>query len=256
MENISSEYYLAKKCLMNNTYQLLNVNSELNKQNMTSIVPSPEFKDHKQSYINHSNENQSQKENICLESDEYDSDCSLGSLNSLYLRLKDNSKIQNLNKTIVSIQQLQPTVCNFDEIDSASENNEVPLPKPKNDKDANINYLKDTKSQNDNIYLESEEYDSDCSLGSLNSLYLRLKDNSKILDYSAKQLQPAICRLSKTNSSPGNNKVTKTKTSEKVITYNKTEDTKPIMKLNTTLFYGKQVMSVHIKIIYYYYYNL
>eukprot|EP00102_Acyrthosiphon_pisum_P021250 XP_016658460.1 PREDICTED: uncharacterized protein LOC107883284 [Acyrthosiphon pisum] len=244
MENTSSEYYPAEKCLMNITHQLLNVNSEINKQNMTSIVPSPELKDYKHAYINYSNENQSQNDNICFKSDEYDSDCSLGSLNSLYLRLKDNSKIQNLNKTIrVSIQQLQPTVCNFNETDSASENNGVPIPEPKNDKDANINHLNDTKSQNDNICLESDEYDSDCSLGSLNSLYLRLKDNSKILDYSRKQLQPAICKLSKTNSSPGNNKVTKTKTSEKIIAYDKTEDTKPIMKLNTTLFYGKQKLT-------------
>jgi len=248
MENITSEYYPAEKCLMNITHQLLNVDSELNKQNMTSIVPSAELKDHKHTYINHTNEKQSQNDNICLELDEYDSDCSLGSLNSLYLRLKDNSKIQNLNKTIgVSIQQLQPTAYNFNETDSAFENNEVPSPKSKNDKDANINHLNDSKSQNDIICLESDEYDSDCSLGSLNSLYLRLKDNSKILDYSTKQLQPVLCKLSKTNSSPGNNKVTKTTNSEKIMAYDKIEDTKPIMKLSTTLFYGKQVMSIHIK---------
>jgi len=250
MENISSEYYPAEKCLMNITHQLLNVDSELNKQNMISIIPSLELKDYKHAHINHTNENQSQSD-ICLESDEYDSDCSLGSLNSLYLRLKNNYKNQNLNKTIrVSIQQLQPTVYNSNETDSASENNEVSSPKSKNDKDAHISHLNDSKSQNDNICLESDEYDSDCSLGSLNSLYLRLKDNYKILDYSTKQLQPAICNMSKTNSSPGNNKVTKPKTSEKIMAYNKTEDTKPIIKLNTTLFYGKQVMSMHIKIIY------
>lgn len=246
MENISSDYP-AKTRLMNTKHQLLNVDSEL-KQNMTSIVPSPELKDYKHTYINHSNKYPSQNDNISLESDEYDSDCSLGSLNSLYLRLKDNSKIQNLNKAIrVSIRQLQPTVCNLNETGNASENNEVLSTKIKDDKDTNIKHLNDNKFQNDNICFKSDEYDSDCSLGSLNSLYLRLKDNSKILDYSMKQLQPDICKLSKTNSSPGNNKVTKTKTTEKITAYDKTEDTKPIMKLNTTLFYGKQVMSMHLK---------
>lgn len=252
MENISSEYYPAEKCLMNIKHQLLNVHSELNKQNMTSIVQSIKPNNDKYANINHLKDNKSQNDNICLESDEYDSDCSLGSLNSLYLRLKDNSKIQNLNKTIrVSVQQLQPAVCNLSEADCTSENNEVLPLKPKNEKDANINHLNDNNSQNDNICLESEEYDSDCSLGSLNSLYLRSKDNSKIFNFNktdrviTKQLQPAICKLSKTDSSPGNNKVLKIKTSEKTMTYDKTEDTKPIMKLNTTLFYGKQVMSIY-----------
>jgi len=147
----------------------------------------------------------------------------------------------------VSIRQLQPTVCNLNETGNASENNEVISPKLRDDKDANIKHLNDNKSQNDNICFKSDEYDSDCSLGSLNSLYLRLKDNSKILDYSTKQLQPDICKLSKTNSYFGNDKVTKTKTTEKIMAYDKIEDTKPIMKLNPTLFYGKQVMSLHLK---------
>jgi len=135
----------------------------------------------------------------------------------------------------------------------------VPSPELKDYKHVFINHSNESPSQNDIICLESDEYDSDCSLGSLNSLYLRLKDNSKNLNYSTKQLQPAICKLNKINSSPGNNKVTKTKTSEKIMAYDKTENTKPIMKLNTTLFYGKQVMSIHkknnSKMIYYYYYN-
>jgi len=223
---------------------------------MTSIVPSPVSTDYKHPYIN-SDDHKSQNDNIRLESDEYDSDSSLGSLNSLYLRLKDNSKVLNLSKNIeASIQQLQPTVYNLSETDCcASGNNEVSSLKIKNDKYVNINHSNDGKSQNYNIYIDSDEYDSDCSLGSLNSLYLGLKNKSKILNLyttdrvSTKQLQLAICKLSNADSSPGNNKVTKTKTSEKIMAYDKTKDTKPIMKLNTTLFYGKQVMGMNIKII-------
>lgn len=259
MEKISREYLPVEKYLVNINqlnHELLNVDSELNKPNMTSIVPSPESNDYKHANIKHSNDHKSENDNICLESDECDSDSSLGSFNSLSLRLKDNSKIPNLSKNIrASIQQLQNTVYNLSETDCASGNNEVPSLKPKNDKVANINHSNDNKSQYDNIYVESDEYDSDCSLGSLTSLYLRLKKNSKILNsynidrVSTKQLQPTICKLSKDDSTPGNNKVTKTKTSEKRTAYDTTEDTKPIMKLNTTLFYGKQVMCMNTKII-------
>ncbi|KAL5237470.1 hypothetical protein ACI65C_004880 [Semiaphis heraclei] len=247
MENIPYKYLADEKHLVNIKHKLLNVVPELKKPNMTSRVQFSVSKDYTDALINHSNDNKYQNDNIDLESDEYDSDCSLGSLNSLYLRLKDNSNIPNLNKTTrISIQQLQHTECNLSETNSGSGNNEVPLSKPNNFKVANINHLTDNKYQNDNICLESDEYDSDCSLGSLNSLYFRLKDNSKILNsnkadiVSMKQLQPAICKLSKVDSLSGNNKVMKTKSSKKITAYDKTEDTKPIMKLNTSLFYGKQ----------------
>jgi len=126
MENILCEDY-STKSLVNVKQQLLNVNFKHNKKNMTNIVLSPTgSKDYKHAYINHPNKNPSQNDNICHESDEYDSDCSLGSLNSLYLRLKNNSKIIDLNITDrVGKKQLQSTICKLstNSTDSFPENN-------------------------------------------------------------------------------------------------------------------------------------
>lgn len=125
-------------------------------------------------------------------------------------------------------------------------------------KHAYINHPNENPFINDNICRESDEsdesdeYDSDCSLGSLNSLYLRLKNNSKAIDLNTtdrvctKQLQPAICKLSKTDSFPEKNDAKETNTSKKIMTYDKTEHTKPT-KLSTNIFYGKQVMSIMYK---------
>lgn len=69
--------------------QLFQVNFESNKHDMTGIVPLVELKDDKQVNYSHSNELLLRNDSICVESDDYDSDCSLGSMNSLYLKLKN-----------------------------------------------------------------------------------------------------------------------------------------------------------------------
>ncbi|KAE9522409.1 hypothetical protein AGLY_017196 [Aphis glycines] len=232
MENILCEDYSVKKHLVNIKHQLLNVDSEHNKKNMNSVIPSPtKLEDYKHAYINHLNENSFMDDNICRESDEsdeYDSDCSLGSLNSLYLRLKSTSKVIDLNITDrVGTKQLQP-IFNLNKTDGTPGNSEIASFKPKNDKHMNISH------SNDNICCES---DSDCSLRSSNSLCLKLKNCSTINKVSTKQLHDTICKLNKTGSFPENNDAKETNASEKIMAYNKT---KPIMKLSTTIFYGKQ----------------
>lgn len=251
MENILCEDYFVKKHLVNIKHQLLNVDSEHNKKNMNSVIPSPtELEDYKHAYINHPNENPFMDDNICRESDEsdeYDSDCSLGSLNSLYLRLKSNSKVIDLNTTDrVGAKQLQP-ICKLSKTDGTPGNCEIASSKPKTDKHVNISH------SNDNICCESDEYDTDCSLRSSSSLCLKLKNCSTINKVGTKQLQATICKLSKTDSFSENNDAKETNTSKQIMAYDKTEHTKPIMKLSTTMFYGKQVMSIiYIKKIIYY----
>lgn len=166
MENTSMlhEYYSVDNSLLNTRSKLFKVDSELNNENMNCIVLSPKPKDYEHAYIYHPNTNSSQNDNIYVESDEYDSDCSLGSFNSLYLRLKDNSKTLNLNET--------------DRVNS-------------------------------------------------------------------KQSNSTICKWSKTDSSTRNNIVNKTNTVENIMTVDKTQDSKPITKLNTSLFYGQQVIDIH-----------
>lgn len=77
-----------------------------NQYNMTGIAPLSTLGDDKEDNYSHSNKNVSYDNN---ESDEYDydSDCSLGSLNSVYFNIKNNFKFKrqllnqnsNLNKT-------------------------------------------------------------------------------------------------------------------------------------------------------------
>lgn len=78
--------------------QLFQVNFDFNKHDMTGIVPLVEFEDDKQVHYSHSNELLLRNHSVCVESDDYDSDCSLGSMNSLYMKLKDRVNENSIKK--------------------------------------------------------------------------------------------------------------------------------------------------------------
>lgn len=84
--------------------RLAEVRDNPDQYDMTDVVRFPTLHDDELDYNFRSNENQSSRDdNVCLESkieDDYDSDCSLGSLNSLYLSLeKKYDRFQDLNNT-------------------------------------------------------------------------------------------------------------------------------------------------------------
>lgn len=107
-------------------------------------------------------------------------------------------------------------------------------------------YSKDESLPNDgNDLLESDEYDydSDCSLGSTNSLYLRLKDdriyqNSK---RNIKHLQQRNNNFYKTDEMTTNTIVTSTRILEVRQFNGNIKYAKSVGKLNAVFFYGKQV---------------
>jgi len=109
--------------------QLFEVGLDPNKHNMTGIVPLPTQDDDIHDSSSYSNENVSWNDRVYLESDEddYNSDCSLGSLNSLYLSLKDGYELTNLNNTNGEANKTQLRGQNSDtsRIDETPENNIV-----------------------------------------------------------------------------------------------------------------------------------
>lgn len=76
--------------------QVFDFEFDSNKHNLTSISPCSTMEDQYKK-----NESLSEDDNFSLESDEcdYNSDSSLGSTNSLYLCLKNNSTLINTNRT-------------------------------------------------------------------------------------------------------------------------------------------------------------
>lgn len=73
---------------------------DLNEDNLNGIVPLPIVIDNEQVNYPHYNEFVTQ-DDVCFESNEsaYNSDCSLGSMNSLFMVLKDNYRLTNLHVT-------------------------------------------------------------------------------------------------------------------------------------------------------------
>lgn len=99
-------------------------------------------------------------------------------------------------------------------------------------------------SSDNSIYFDSDEdeYDSDCSLDSLESLYLRLKESPKRMRVTNKNMVQSNDNInypSKTYHKK--NIVIKTQTTEKQNVSDKNKNVNSIKKLNAISFYGKQV---------------
>lgn len=105
-------------------------------------------------------------------------------------------------------------------------------------------YLKDDSlSKDDNDFFESDEYDSDCSLGSMNSLYLHFKRKRSFQNSrgNEKQLQYGNTNFSKTDDIATNNTATRTHVLEVKQFNNNVKNPKLVENLSTVFFYGKQV---------------
>lgn len=107
-------------------------------------------------------------------------------------------------------------------------------------------YSKDESlSKDDNDLLESDEYDydSDCSLGSMNSLYLCLKDDRTFQNSKGniKQLQQRNTDFNKTDHISTNTMITRTRISKVGQFNDDIKDVKLVEKFYTISFYGKKV---------------
>lgn len=116
----------------------------------------------------------------------------------------------------------------------------VPLPTQDDDK---VDYH--SRSNGDacwdvNVCLESDEsdYHSDCSLGSLNSLYLNLKYKRSDLNGTNGTTPLQNRNIDRT---PGTNVVARTRTATSRKFHNRAKYEKPTTKLNAFYFYGMQV---------------
>lgn len=123
----------------------------------------------------------------------------------------------------------------------------VPLPIQKYDKHANSLNTAENISKDDDVGQESDEfdYDSDCSLGSMNSLYLSLKEGPNHL-YLNESNEINMVQLKNENSILNEvHKISEYKIVLKNQILEKQKgckiDIKSEKKLNTTIFYGKKV---------------
>lgn len=119
------------------------------------------------------------------------------------------------------------------------------------DKKAN-NSSSEHFSLDDSIGFESDvdDYDSDCSLGSMNFLYLSLTNKSKRQHFNKtntiikKQFSDETNDLIQINKTPlrNNNLATEIKYAKKIMISDHTKDERRKKKMDTSMFYGKQVI--------------
>lgn len=120
-----------------------------------------------------------------------------------------------------------------------------PLATPDDDIQANYSKTNEHLFSSEDDFTESDEcdYDSDCSLGSMNSLYLNLKKNCKFLHSNEtnkakeEQLKKETNHMNKSVKVQKMNKLTTIRILEKENICDKFKN------LNTACFYGKQVMN-------------
>lgn len=124
----------------------------------------------------------------------------------------------------------------------------VPLPALKNGEKSYYFYSTENMSYDHIVCQELDEYDydSDCSLGSMNNLYLSLKEDPDHLRLNEKNEKNSVKLnnenniLNETGKISEHNIFLKNQILKKQKVYNKI-DTKPGKTLNTTIFYGKTV---------------
>jgi hypothetical protein len=123
----------------------------------------------------------------------------------------------------------------------------IPLPIVIDNEQVNYSHCNEIISQDD-ICFESDEsaYSSDCSLESINSLYMVLNDKYRLTNLHVANRANNECLLhdtkdtSKIVKTSRNKIISSTQISEKKEINVKT-DRKPIKKITTICFYGKQV---------------
>lgn len=105
---------------------------------------------------------------------------------------------------------------------------------------------------NDGFDSDVNDYDSDCSLGSVNSLYLSLKDNSKRKRFDGpsemikNQFSDEFSDLIKINRTPlrNNNLSTGIEHTEKIMISDNIKDKNKKKEIDIFTFYGKQVIKI------------